>query len=149
MNQLIKSPSNAPSVRSERLFTQDGALILKRTENAVEAKIGVLYTINGEEQGEEIDYRIYERIKHTILETDARFVETTPGTIIAVNQITKLDEKKMTRISKAELERIERAKYAESLPSPTKDETKEERKAITDRLRAKLSDNGTIRRVEC
>lgn len=148
MNQLIKMPSKALKSPSERLFTQDGALILKQLENAVEAKIGVLYTINGGEEGEEIDYRIYERIKHTILETDARFVETTSGTIIAVNQITKLDEKKITRVSKAEKERIARAKLADSLPTIENRETDEERRANTERIRAKLSANGTIRSVK-
>ena len=91
MNEL--APTQKPK------FSTKGDLIVRMEGDTAVAKCGMLHTI-GENDGIEVPYKDYQRIRKTILETDAKFIELGNGTIIATNQITRLCERTKTLVAR-------------------------------------------------
>ena len=91
MNEL--APTQKPR------FSTKGDLIVRMEGDTAVAKCGVLFTI-GDKDGMEVSYKDYQRIRKTILETDAKFIELGNGAIIATNQITRLYERTKTLVAR-------------------------------------------------
>ena len=95
MNEL--APTQKPR------FSTKGDLIIRMDGDMAVAKCGVLYTI-GDKDGMEVSYKDCQRIRKTILETDAKFIELGNGAIIATNQITRLCECTKTLVARRNIQ---------------------------------------------
>lgn len=126
MNEL--TPAQKPR------FSTKGDLIVRMDGDTAVAKCGILYTI-GDKDGMEVSYKDYQRIRKTILETEAKFIELGNGEIIATNQVTRLCERTKTLVAR----RNGQNRDAQLDDKNATDELSEAQKAqIIERLRAKF-----------
>lgn len=127
MNEL--APTQKPK------FSTKGDLIVRMDGDTAVAKCGILYTI-GDNDGMEVPYKDYQRIRKTILETDAKFIELGNGAIIATNQITRLCERTKTLVARRNVQNSIDTQLHDK--NATEELSEAQKAQIIERLRAKF-----------